>query len=1225
MSKSLFQSELIRAGAGTGKTYQLIEKIYHLFGQSLKTENREPRLIVCTFTRKASQELKERLFEKSRESLLSFDSKTSLKNSFLDYISSPSLQVGTIDSILYHLLKKHGQEIELNPDFEISSESSSERLFDSFSEEFVYKKHFSLIRKIPYPHLKELLLAYYKYRIQQGGKHEAVSFYDTEDFKDFHKEKDFFKEKKKISLKDLNKYFTDNKTKLKESSTLYQIFLKFQELSKEQKTHQELKGNTQSSSQEKNGVDIKKLFKEEEGFEKEYFLPLFQEFQKVAEDFFTAFLKRKKNSPFLSIEDLLLFSYYLLDSNSKVSKKINQEWDYWLIDEYQDTSFLQDQVIDKITSFKNVFCVGDPGQSIYTFRGADPEVFKNREKNLSKTSGAFKKLKINRRSSPALISFYNDFFPEEKFVKFEQNPERKPTPESPDKKSCLSFFTYHLEERESVLPALFEHIKSLKQQAETSYGDIAVLCSKNEDLIQVANYLKEKAVPLMIYGSKKISQNRVVLDSLFLLKFLINPYDDNNLKALLRTPYFRISDQELANSCFDYEKEKKSSFPLQSSDKTFDSNKDSHFNKAPPPSRASDSNKGSHLDKMSSSSPYRHSFESRSPNNFEELKGLSQDKKSFWSFIKEKYQDKYFVESLSFHLENYKSKGLFESFKQALFDSGIMDLADFQDPRGSSSASLWKLLSLLKKNNKSPLNLLYDLTEKRIEDKEFEEPPTQEDSELVELMTIHKSKGLQFKHVIVLDFSMGKTILESNQQSPIIYDSFRKKMSFSVPLGARDKKKIKTYGHKTYSFFKRRDRIQEKDHLFYVAMTRAEQSLALFIPEGKKPEKNSWLSHVNYFKKVKKLMKEEEDQWSLNSGVYDRGQYLLTVKNCEKQELEKAPGEVYKKANLDKNLEKLKPNSNKKTDKSSENIKLDGSLEESSNSDEMKLYSQSLTQKKKLERIKSDKILENPNSNLMRSDLQNPTLKEGLERSLEKKEAQNKIQSFKSSADFIEYKRTLYLSNLGKKESSHKSESNKEDEKDHSLSSSFRDSTDLKEEAKLFQSKNHIKNILFKTGLGTQLHSFLNQLFYFSPEELKTLIENQEEKTKTLIHSALDYISNLRDPHLSSFLKKGFSEWSFKFKKSSLILQGQIDLWCQMDSVIHVIDYKSSAPVEKGFNSVRSQLVFYSWFLNEIYYPDQIFMYECHPFQKRTIKTKFTPKDKKELDLWIDEELKSQS
>ena len=56
----------------------------------------------------------------------------------------------------------------------------------------------------------------------------------------------------------------------------------------------------------------------------------------------------------------------------------------------------------------------------------------------------------------------------------------------------------------------------------------------------------------MLYSSKSFSQKRLILDALFLLKFLINPYDNINLKALLRTPYFRLSDQDLADSSYEH-------------------------------------------------------------------------------------------------------------------------------------------------------------------------------------------------------------------------------------------------------------------------------------------------------------------------------------------------------------------------------------------------------------------------------------------------------------------------------------------------------------------------------------------------------------------------------------------------------------------------------------------------------------------------------------------------
>ena len=63
MSEFQLEPQLVKAGAGTGKTTCLVNEVHSLFGKFRDKKGRDPRLIVCTFTRKASQELKERLFE----------------------------------------------------------------------------------------------------------------------------------------------------------------------------------------------------------------------------------------------------------------------------------------------------------------------------------------------------------------------------------------------------------------------------------------------------------------------------------------------------------------------------------------------------------------------------------------------------------------------------------------------------------------------------------------------------------------------------------------------------------------------------------------------------------------------------------------------------------------------------------------------------------------------------------------------------------------------------------------------------------------------------------------------------------------------------------------------------------------------------------------------------------------------------------------------------------
>ena len=1069
----LLKSPLIKAGAGTGKTETLIRSIYKMFHQFALDEGREPKLIVCTFTRKASQELKERLF---RQALKEIENSTQKENllktpAFLNYLRSSFLQVSTIDGILNRFLKKHSSFINLNPDFEISYSAYNEKLFDSLAEEFIYNKHFSLLRKFPYSQLRDIFLSYFRNRL----KYRNISFYDGDDFEDFEKERE------KISF-------------LIESKDSFSSFFK------QNPDLQCLDSNK-----------LKEWIRKDEKFCADEFTPIFEELKKAGEEFFPIFLEKKKTSSLLDIEDLLLFSYDLLKKSPSVAKTFSEEWDYWFIDEYQDTSWLQEQVIQEFTKFKNVFCVGDPGQSIYSFRGADPEVFNRRQKKLK---GAVKKLEENYRSSAQLIDFYNDFFTKEIFMKFKIPLNKKLSSIDP----YLSFLTYNKQEerqKENVFQALYHYIQKLRSQG-VDYDKIAVLSSRNEDIFQITNYLRGKELPVVLYSSKNFSQNRMVLDSLFLLKFLINPYDDVNLKALLRTPYFRLNDQDLADSSYQY-----------------------------------NSNKENCL--------------------------------SFWSFIKDKYKESLFVRQLKAYLDSYEKVGLFESFKKALFDSALMDLAYWRDPTSFSLANIWKLLDLLKNESFSELQLFYELLDQEEDRDHLKSARPCEESSSLSLMTIHKSKGLEFEHVILLDFSMDTSSLQTGRklEEMTVFDKKRNKMAVAVPIGGREKKKIRSYGHEIYNQIQNQIKISEAERLYYVAMTRAKESLAVFLPHGDLPKKNSWLREVDYFSKIKGLLQRDEKSktWILNPGVYQQAGYNLTVLECHT--LSKKPQWI---TGSSKEVKSKTDSQGLKTVSAVSDLQAEFISSRLNVKSKNVHFSQVKDQiKSKNETVCSDPVMI-PDQSIPSNQLVIPA-KEGispkpanvsafLDVSL-KKEMNNNY----SSKDFIQFM----------------TQTETQKEFDFSLVKT--------------------KNILFKTSLGSQLHFFLQKLFYFPSEKLDSLIKASpflSEENQEKIKKALLYVQSLKEPDMSLFFKTGYSEWPFKFQKNGVILKGQIDLWSWLDGEICLFDYKSSVS-----SSVKNQLIFYSWILDQMYRPKALWMYECYPLEEKTQKTLYQPSHKKWFETWF--------
>jgi len=748
------KSYVVCAGAGTGKTTYLMNQVAFVYKEFKKQNTRPPHLMVCTFTIKATQELKKRLFEKAVDQE---------DWEFLAYIQSPFLHISTIDSILHSFLRKYGYEYGLNPDFTLEDTHREAALFNTLSETYLFGKYFFILEKMSFSHIQEILRCYIREKLKYGD----ISFYNEQDFADFQLEYQSRESKGLLSKK--------------------------------------LKANIKA---------------EPECFEAKHFIPFFKDLQQLVDEFFEDYLEQKKTQAYLITEDLILLSLDLLRKCPNVAKSFSQEWDYWFIDEYQDTSWAQEQFFTHITQFKNVFCVGDPKQSIYFFRGADPEVFKRRVQAVEKEDKErVETLHTNYRSTSSMVHFFKDFFtPEKGFIDF------KPDKKDPSDKSSIYFLTYEKSsgsDYKQIYGQAFEsiycYIQKLLNEGNT-LSDITILSRKNQDLINLASFLKDKHINILLYGSS-FADNRLIIDALFLFKFLLNPYDNTNLISLLRCPYFYLEDPAITDVCYQHNNQKQ---------------------------------KGS--------------FD------------------SLWSCFKKEHIDIPVIQKLNLYLDIVKEKGVLHTFEQALLDRGFLDLSYYNDPLGLSESNLWKLLTLLK-NTKNPLSLFYSLIEDETVWDHQREVSSVLSSDAISLMTIHKSKGLEFKNVIICDLSLGSS-LTSNLNKECVFDVKRKKIACSIPIGHRSKKKIKSYGHKVIMDHSKKQEQEESQRLFYVAMTRAKETLACMLP-CKITDTNLVLFANKFFEFAKRNSKGHIIDWE--EGVYNRNGYSFEVKNNFKYSLKSTP------------------------------------------------------------------------------------------------------------------------------------------------------------------------------------------------------------------------------------------------------------------------------------------------------------------------------------------------
>ena len=145
---------IIQAGAGTGKTTCLTQEVFRVLQGFKDQSNRYPSLIVCTFTRKATQELKQKLY---KEAIQKND------RELLAHISSPLVHISTIHGILTLFLKNHGYRYDFAfSNLEPNSVTAEEHIFNRVAADLLFGKYFPLLEKANFSVLKRALKFYTK-------------------------------------------------------------------------------------------------------------------------------------------------------------------------------------------------------------------------------------------------------------------------------------------------------------------------------------------------------------------------------------------------------------------------------------------------------------------------------------------------------------------------------------------------------------------------------------------------------------------------------------------------------------------------------------------------------------------------------------------------------------------------------------------------------------------------------------------------------------------------------------------------------------------------------------------------------------------------------------------------------------------------------------------------------------------------------------------------------
>ena len=509
----------LQAVAGAGKTRSLIDEIFQSSKDYFKSQGVFPKICTATFTIKATQEVKERLMKRAID-----ENEWEL----MEWVSSPSqFMISTLHGITYSFLKNKIYAWNDVPDIMNERQKLSHARTAARSAFTANPRLFDLLEYFSFNDLISALLEF-DVLTRMHPRLKPLSQ----------------KEMTNTWLKEIKKLLETNLLKNRKCCFYQKINNQPLELSMEDIN--DFKNTLKSEKTPITGnEDFSNLKELVENCHPQRLQPLedyLTLFSKAGAEFSSRWKKVKEKEHLIPMEDIELLALESIRANPRLIESFSRDWDFWFIDEYQDTSPIQEEIISHLTkNAKKIWTVGDPQQSIYLFRNADPDIFERRKQIcLKENPQGFDQKTKNYRSQSSLIYFFNDFF--KNYFK-SMTPAQKTAPTMKSKEPCAQFLIYNKDQTkpEEILACTLTRL--LKEGV--SPGNIGVLVKTNEEVSFMGSFLLNKIkLPVQTYSSSYTK--RETLDMLFLLRFLINPFDNQNLIGLLRTNYFHVPDKDIA-------------------------------------------------------------------------------------------------------------------------------------------------------------------------------------------------------------------------------------------------------------------------------------------------------------------------------------------------------------------------------------------------------------------------------------------------------------------------------------------------------------------------------------------------------------------------------------------------------------------------------------------------------------------------------------------------------
>ncbi|MDR0526592.1 MAG: UvrD-helicase domain-containing protein [Spirochaetaceae bacterium] len=775
---------VVTAGAGSGKTTVLSARYaYLIMRRNLDTS----QILTLTFTNKATNEMFERIYKMLASSSTEESAQKALRNFY-------EAKIQTIDSFCAGLAKNGAAFFGISPDWK-TGEAALEELISDAALAFVLERRDN--------HALQIITGDKKINLISSGLFSSVILNETS----VSNPVDF------LAMLDEQIQII-----ISEYPALVNLI------------------NTQQMSVKKNPVnmpeaaDIKIILEETEGAnaekikllnyynmlletgtkdQKNDFAPLvnfvlqikiLKEIYSLLNDFQSLCNTQKRKTGLLSFNDVAQLAADTLKKIPEIKQMYQNEIKAIMVDEFQDNNSAQKELLFLLAgNAQKLFFVGDEKQSIYRFRGADVSVFHE----LSKTIDSVH-LETNYRSRSSLIGAFN--------ILFKDIFTLKKTPENYDaefypleawrsageaKRAYMHFALFEEEkipqnDRNSIKPIeveasyIAQKINSIvrgnppllilkkdangESEAACSFEDIAVLLRRKTHQNELERELKRLDIPYNAEEPSSLFNDAFINDALNFMRLLVYPGDKLSYMALLRSPFARLSDEALTAIVLMFNK-----IP---------------FNDAP-------------LDYL----------------NEEDKKRYIKIKENYYELKKSLESGTVGITELLSILWNdfgYRFESLCRKGKGALSFDYFFELAVKAETRNKTLAQFLHEIDSYKKQG-------FDADQKKLLPFDI---PVERDTG-VRILTVHKSKGLEFPVVFIFDTagteSAGKNggayfALRRDGREPLV--------TINLPQAAElNGKKPQNYFYNKFKNDEKNRMAAELRRLVYVAATRAESEL----------------------------------------------------------------------------------------------------------------------------------------------------------------------------------------------------------------------------------------------------------------------------------------------------------------------------------------------------------------------------------------------------------------